>query len=109
MGTVTCTVNPATGQGIRGNKRAVTATVAFGGTYANPAGDTITKSQLGLQSVDSATVEADAAGTVNSGLSVRLGGTPGAPTLKVYDAQGTEVVNATNITSRSAVVTFLGT
>jgi len=108
MGTVAITAVPVTGQGVLGAKRAVTTTVTGSASYAT-GGDVIPLGPLGLRSLDDLIVPAGRGSAVNSGLSVRLAGTPGAPLLQFYDTQATQVANAVSLATRSLVVTFLGT
>jgi len=94
--------------------RGVKGTLTFSSSYAT-GGDTIPKASVGLDTINAILVDpvgpTDAAG----GLSVRLGGTPSAPTLAAFLAAGgvgagagTQVAAAANMTTHSVNVLLLG-
>lgn len=92
-----------------GNWRVVRGVLTFSASYAT-GGDTIPMASVGLQEVRQVLVDpVVAANNQNrSGLSVELGGTASAPTLVAYETLNTEVVNATNLSTRSVPVWLLG-
>lgn len=97
-------------EGVLGTKRVVRGVVTFSSSYANPAGDTLphlSANGIGLSQIDKVLIDPDlSAGNV--GLTVRLGGTPGARTLRAFDANDTEVANATNLSGRAVPIWFIG-
>jgi hypothetical protein len=92
-----------------GSWRVVRGVLTFSGSYST-GGDTIPMASVGLQEVRQILVDpVVAANNQNrSGLSVELGGTPGAPTAIAYETLNTEVVAAVNLSTRSVPVWFLG-
>lgn len=84
-------------------------TVTFSASYAT-GGDTVPVATLGLRNVNRILVEPFAASApgFQSGISIALGGTSGAPKLLAYDAVGTEVANLTNLSNRLVTVWFVG-
>lgn len=99
-------------EGVLGTKRVVRGVVTFSSSYANPAGDTLphlSQNGIGLAQIDKVLIDPDlAAAGVDVGLTVRLGGTPGARTLRAFDAANTEVGNGTNLSARAVPVWFIG-
>lgn len=69
-------------------------------------GDTLPLASLGLKTIERVVQEGNV--LFNPGISVRLGGTLAAPTLIIYDAQGTEVANASNNSTRLVSLWLLG-
>lgn len=113
MGAVAIT-NRTPGSSV-GRERVVEADVAFSASYAT-GGDTIDPRALGLRAIKQITVPSHnirtgkptTAALMQSGLSVNLGGTETAPLLLAYDASGTQVAAATNLSARTLRVRFLG-
>ena len=89
--------------------RVVRGVLTFSASYAT-GGDTIPMATVGLQEVRQVLVDpqVDASNQNRSGLSVELGGTVTAPTLVAYETLNTEVVNATDLSTRSVPVWLLG-
>lgn len=87
------------------NKRVVRGTLTFSASYAT-GGDTIPLTAVGLREVSRILVDSNL-GINDSGLSIVVGGTPQAPTLVAYDAQGTQVANATNLSGRTAIPVWI--
>jgi hypothetical protein len=94
--------------------RGVKGTLTFSTSYAT-GGDTIPKASVGLDTINAMLVDpigpTDAAG----GFSVKLGGTPSAPTLMAFLAAGgvgagagTQVAAAANCSTHSVNVILLG-
>ena len=96
---------------IQDNRRVVECDVTFSASYAT-GGDTISKAALGLSQIDDAYVlslKNRKGGSLTAhGKQVQLGGTPSAPTLKLYSGSGSEVANASNNSTVVARVRFLG-
>lgn len=108
-----CTFTRASGsfadraEGVLGAKRVVRGTLTFSATYAT-GGDTIPLASVGLREVTEVLVDPQLSASSNdSGLSVVRGGTTVAPTLRAFDAQATEVPNATNLSARTAIPVWL--
>lgn len=83
--------------------RVVRGTLTLSASYAT-GGDTIPLGSVGLQEIRRLLLDASLAVAAfghTSGLSVQLGGTPSVPTLIAFDANGTEVPNATNLSARN--------
>lgn len=95
------------------NRRIVEANIALSASYAT-GGDTLSPAAFGLRHIvqimesshdangSGRPVGGKAAATTarQVGASIALGGTSAAPTILAYDAQGTEVANATNLSAR---------
>jgi hypothetical protein len=92
-----------------GSWRVVRGVLTFSASYAT-GGDSVPMASVGLQEVRQILVDPLVSPTnVNrSGLSVELTGTPGAPLVAAYETLNTEVANATNLSTRSVPVWFLG-
>jgi len=111
-----CTFVPASGaiadeaHSVYEGFRVVRGHVTFSASYAT-GGDTLPLASIGLQEIRKVMVDG---GTLTpgfgdtSGLSVTLGGTPQAPTLLGFDALNTQLTAATNNTTRTIPVWFLG-
>jgi len=99
-------------EGVLDTKRVVRGVYTFSASYANPAGDTIPMtgaSSVGLQQIDKVLIDPELQATgADPGLSIRLGGTPGARTLRAFDTTNTEIANATNLGTRAIGVWFIG-
>lgn len=96
-------------------KRVVEAVVTFSNSYAT-GGDTLALGSLGLKRIDEVHVPshrldglAVSDAQAQTGLSLQLGGTVAAPTLKAYVTANTEQTNATNQSTVAQVVRFVGT
>lgn len=89
------------------SRQVVRGTITFSASYANPAGDTLALGPVGLREVREILVDPTMS-TGNPGLSIRLGGTPTAPTVRAFDATDTEVANTTNLSTRIVGVWLLG-
>lgn len=84
--------------------RAVRGTITFSASYAT-GGDTLAPAACGLTQVVAILVDATRAVELpnRSGLSVELGGTTLAPTVLAFDANNTQVANATDLSARQAI------
>lgn len=96
------------------NKRVVECDVTFSASYAT-GGDTVSPALLGLRQVDRVSVPShnvDGVAVSNAqaqaGKTFQLGGTASAPTLKAYDAAATEIANATNLSTITRRLRFIG-
>jgi len=109
MGTISLPFGVAKeNQGVINSKRSVRALVAGSTSYAT-GGDVIPLAALGLKVVDRVFHDAGTDSIGDSGVSVRLAGTPEVPLLRFFDAVNTEVANATNLSTRQTTLIFLGT
>lgn len=97
-------------EGVMDQKRVVRGVYTFSASYAT-GGDTIPMigaAAVGLTQIDKVLVDPELQTAIDPGLSIRLGGTPGARTLKGYDVLNTELTAATNNATRSVGVWFIG-
>lgn len=89
------------------NRRAVRGTITFSSSYAT-GGDTLTlNTQCSLREVTGLLVDASTVLTNPSGLSVELSGTKDVPKIIAYDANNTQVANATDLSTRSSIPVIL--
>lgn len=94
----------------RGRVKAVEFDMSLSSSYAT-GGDTLTPQSVGLRAItelsvpshDISTRKAVAAASAGAGLTLQLAGTETAPLVKAFDAQGTEVANATNLSARGPI------
>lgn len=86
--------------------KVVDATVTFSASYAT-GGDTFLPGQLGLNRVAMISQPADT-NTAAHGAQIVLGGTPSAPTLKVFRGSNAEVAAATNLSTLVVRLQFHG-
>lgn len=96
---------------VHDNQRVVEADVTFSASYVT-GGDTISKAALGLSQIDDVrmlTAKSRRGAALSAhGRQVQLGGTHAAPTLKLYAGSGAEVANASNNSTVTVRVRFLG-
>ena len=90
------------------NKRVVTGGINLSTSYAT-GGDTLALGGTGLTEVTAILTECVyMLGFGNTGgYSIVLRGTPGAPLIQAYDANGTEISAAANLSGRIAIPVFL--
>lgn len=84
------------------NKRVVKGTLNFSSSYAT-GGDSIDLAQVGLSELQGMLIEA----TSQGGLSIVLAGTSKVPLIRAFDANGTEVTAATNLSTRASYSVWL--
>lgn len=96
------------------NRRVVECDITFSSSYAT-GGDTVSIAALGLSRVDDvhvlAGVRADGTAVPAAqltGVQVLLGGTPLAPKLVLYSGSAAEVANASNNSTKTVRVWFIG-
>lgn len=102
-------------QGVQDRRKVVEADVTFSASYAT-GGDTVSLAALGLNGVkqmlipshDLITRKPVSAAVAQTGNSYQLGGTEVAPTIKVFTTTNTELAAATNASSATIRVRFLG-
>jgi hypothetical protein len=87
------------------NKRVVKGTITFSASYAT-GGDSLALGTTGLKEVTGILIDPSMT-TNQSGLSVALGGTKTAPVILAYDANATQVANATDLSARAAIPVWL--
>lgn len=114
MGAITFTkATPGGGQLLGGqgtpvidNKRGVYGTVTFSASYAT-SGDTLDLKTVGLTELTAVYQDCNAPLGNVAGLSILIGGTKAAPKLIAFDANASEVANATNLSARTAIPVLL--
>lgn len=94
-------------EGVASNgKRTKTCVLTPTGTYTT-GGDPLPIAALGLRRVDRV-LQTGGGGIVDPGFSVTSGGTAEAPTIRCFETNNTEVVNATSITGRAFIAVIEG-
>lgn len=88
------------------NKRVVKGTLTFSSSYAT-GGDTLDLKTVGLTELTGLLQDGTVVLGNISGLSIMLGGTKSAPLILAFDANSTQVTNATDLSSRVAVPVWL--
>lgn len=115
MGAVTFTKLPAIltgafagefGDTYWGRYRVIRGTLVFSNSYAT-GGDSIALGPTGLKALHAVLVDPSIAASNRSGLSIELGGTATAPLLLAFDANNTQVANATDLSTRIAQPVWL--
>lgn len=88
------------------NKRVVKGTIVFSASYAT-GGDTLDLKTTGLTELTALVQDATVPLGNISGLSILIGGTKIAPLISVFDANATQVANATDLSARTAIPVWL--
>ena len=102
MGTVALTSKV---NGVEDNRRFVDCLLTLSASYATD-GDTLSIADLPFKNVDRMYVKADSVS--QDGTTIQLAGTSTAPKVKAHASDGTEVVNATNVSALEYNVRIVG-